>query len=151
MPNCVHGIDSRFCARCANPDVTAADRKATIRRRAAVHVATSAAEREAYEAVYAYEEAASTLKSRRVRASRTWQVIERKGVIAAVDAIVTRKDETPAYRILVEMGLQDMTFEAVVLRHKEAFSADAIVASERRLKDTRDGTGPRRLPTLPRP
>lgn len=110
-----------------------------MKQRAANHAPTSEAERQCYEAVYAYEEALSKINGKTTRASRTWPMIEKKGVIAAVEGIVTRADETKAYRVLVEMDLEDMTFEAVILRHKEAFSAEAVAASERRLKETREG------------
>ena len=33
--------------------------------------------------------------------------------------------ETEGYRVLVEMGMEDMAFEAVVLRHPESFSPEA--------------------------
>jgi|SRR5688572_9870804 len=42
-------------------------------------------------------------------------MVKEKGVIAAIEGIVTRPLETRAYRILTEMGLEDKTFEAVVL------------------------------------
>jgi hypothetical protein len=100
----------------------------------AQHSPKSAAEREALETVYAYEEAKTGPKGKPVPASRTWQMIRRHGVIPAVERIVTRRDETSGYRVLVEMGLEDMAFEAVVLRHKEVFSAAAVDASRRRLE-----------------
>lgn len=116
-----------------------------MKQRAAKHAPTSEAERQCYEAVYAYEEALSKINGKTTRASRTWPMIEKKGVIAAVEGIVTRAEETKAYRVLVEMDLEDMTFEAVILRHKGAFSAEAIAASERRLKETREGITRTRL------
>jgi hypothetical protein len=70
---------------------------------------------------------------KRTRASRTWQMIDRKGIIAAVEGVVTTRDETAAYRLLIENGLEDKAFEAVVLRHPNSFSAAAVIASRRRL------------------
>lgn len=98
------------------------------------HSPTTDAEREALEAVYAYEEAMAGASGRRFNASRTWQMIKRHGVIPAVERIVTRPVETAGYRVLVEMGLEDMAFEAVVLRHPGVFSATAVDASKRRLE-----------------
>ena len=149
MPNCKHGMDARFCAACANPSRSRESRRRLLMERAASHEPATAAEKEAYEAVYAYEEANTQINGKTTRANRTWPLIREKGVIAAVEGIVTRKEGTPAYRILVEMGLEDMTFEAVVLRHKESFSAEAISACEHRLTETREGTGVARLPRLP--
>src|SRR5688572_15936186 len=122
MPDCVHGMDSRFCAACANPTRTRESRRRGIQLRAADHQPTNDAEREAYEAVYAYEEALSTQKGRNTRAGRTWPMIREHGIIPTVERIVTRRTETEGYRVLVEMGMEDMAFEAVVLRHPDTFS-----------------------------
>jgi hypothetical protein len=131
MPNCVHGIDSRFCATCAgnSPD----RRREAIKLRAAQHAAPTDAEREALEAIYAYEEALAETKGKKLRASRTWQMIERHGIIPAVERIVKRAMETAGYRTLIEMGLEEMAFEAVVLRHPNSFSPEAVAASKQRL------------------
>lgn len=61
-------------------------------------------------------------------------MIERHGIVIAIERLVTRPDESPGYKTLVEMGMEDMAFEQVVLRHREAFSEKAVLASEARLK-----------------
>jgi len=63
-------------------------------------------------------------------------MIKRKGLIPAIDEIVQRKTEAPGYKVLMEMGLSDKTFEAVVLRHPDAFSSEAVAASQRRLQSS---------------
>lgn len=150
MPNCKHGIDERYCGACSNATTSPEARRQRLKARAAGRTPANDAEREAYEAVFAYEEAISHINGRTTRAGRTWPMIEEKGVIAAVEGIVTKPQETRAYQVLIDMGLEDMTFEAVVLRHQQFFTAQAVVASERRLKETRDGTARRRLPPLPK-
>ena len=136
MPNCPHGIDSRFCAICTRD--TLDTQRQTVEFRAKAHKSQTPAQLEAYQAVYAYEMAMSQLKGRKTRASRTWPMIERHGVLAAVERIVTRKDETQGYKTLVAMGMEDMAFEAVVLRHSGAFSSEAVAASKARLERLRD-------------
>ena len=138
MPNCVHGIDVRFCAICANPADATARRRRSIQVRATGRQPQTPAERESYEAVYAYEEALSSQKGRTTRAGRTWPMIREHGIIRAVERIVTRRRETEGYRVLVEMGMEDMAFEAVVLRHPESFSPEAVAASNDRLRRLRD-------------
>ena len=141
MPNCVHGMDARFCAACANPGRTAASRRQSVKLHAAGRQPKNEVEREGYEAVYAYEEALSNLKGKTTRAGRTWPMIEKHGMIGAIERIVTRRVETEGYRVLVEMGMEDMAFEAVVLRHPDSFSAAAVAASQdrlHRLKNTND-------------
>jgi hypothetical protein len=90
-------------------------------------------EREALEAVYAYERVLSQSAGKKIRATRTWQMIERRRLIPAVEHIVSRRKETKGYIALVEMGMEDMAFEAVVLRHPEVFSPEAVERSRARL------------------
>ena len=95
-------------------------------------------EREALEAVYAYEEVLSAKRGRRQPASRTWPMIRRLGIIPAMEKLVARKKEAAGYTTLVEMGMQDLAFEAVVPRHPESFSADAVAQSRKRMKEWND-------------
>ena len=74
MRNCKHGIDSRFCSACATPLTDRERRRGAVQRRAATRAPANDAEREAYEAVYAYEEARSKQKGKTIRASRTWLI-----------------------------------------------------------------------------
>jgi hypothetical protein len=67
-------------------------------------------------------------------------MIERRGIIAAVEQVVSRSDESMGYEALVKAGMQDKAFEAVVVRHPEAFSARTVERARERLA-RRDGTG----------
>jgi len=60
-------------------------------------------------------------------------MIERYGVIEAVERVVKRKEDALGYTALVEMGLSEYAFEAVILRHPSAFSDAAIQRSKQRL------------------
>jgi hypothetical protein len=115
-----------------NHELALAARKRGIELRAQTHSACTDAERECVEAVYAYERVLSEKRGKNVRASRTWQMIERRGIIGAVERAVNRKDETSGYRALIEMGLEDYAFEAVILRHPTEFSPEAIERSKAR-------------------
>jgi hypothetical protein len=116
------------------PDLAHAARRRCIELRAETHGAESAAEREALAAVFAYEHVLSAQKGKRVRASRTWQMIERKGIIDAVECLVTRPADPVGYTALAEMGMQDLAFESVVQRHPEVFSPEAVFRSAERLR-----------------
>jgi hypothetical protein len=133
MANCIHGLDARFCARCSSPADATQRRRSLIQQRAALRNPASDAEREALEAIFAYEQALSQIRGKKLRASRTWQMIERHGILPAVERIVQRDIETAGYRALVEMGLEEMAFEAVVLRHPNVFTPEARRASAARL------------------
>lgn len=95
---------------------------------AAKHGAKTTPEREALEAIYALE--AVTGK----RASRTWPMVERHGILQAVERIVKRPLNSSGYHALVVMGMEDKLFESVVLRHPNHFSPEAVKQSEERLR-----------------
>lgn len=107
-------------------------RKRAVELRAQAYGAKTQAERECLEAIYAYEEVLTAKNGRRTRASRTWQMIKRHGILGAVERAVNREAETAGYTALLEMGLQDYAFEAVVVRHPELFSPETVQHSKAR-------------------
>ena len=117
------------------PDLAKEARQRAVQIRAEEHGAQSAAEKEALQAVYAYEDLLTNKNGRNTRASRTWQMIKRHGIIEAVERAVKRDSVTQGYTMLVEMGLEQHAFEAVILRHPDVFSDEAILISRLRLKD----------------
>jgi hypothetical protein len=119
-----------------NTDLAVQARRRAIEMRAQAYGATSEAERECLEAVYAYERVLSAQRRRNTRASRTWQMIKRHGIIGAAERAVNRPTETSGYRALVEMGLEQYAFEAVILRHPKTFSPEAVERSRQRIHDT---------------
>lgn len=121
--------------RLDHPELANQALKRAIELRAAEYGASSQAEKECLQAIYAYEEVLSKKNGRRTRASRTWQMIERHGVLASVERAVNRKAETAGYRALAEMGLQEFAFEAVILRHPALFSEDAVQRSQERMRE----------------
>ena len=110
-------------------------RRKAVELKALEHNASSVAEREALEAVYAYERVLSQGAGKKIRASRTWQMIKRRGIVQAVESVVKRPAETKGYMALVQMGLERMAFEAVVLRHPNVFSSEAVQRSKERLQE----------------
>ena len=117
------------------PDLAKEARQRAVQIRAEEHGAQSAAEKEALQAVYAYEDLLTNKNGRTTRASRTWQMIKRHGIIEAVERAVKRDAVTQGYTMLVEMGLEEHAFEAVILRHPEVFSQEAVAISRKRLAE----------------
>ena len=115
------------------PDLALAARKRAVQMRAETFGVTSEVERECIEALFAYEEVLSAKAGRRIRASRTWPMIEKYGVVEAVERVVKRKADPLGYTALAEMGLEELAFEAVILRHQSTFSAEAVAQSKERL------------------
>ncbi len=115
------------------PDLALAAKRRAVQLRAESYGATSDVERECIEAVFAYEEVLSAKVGRRQSASRTWPMIDRYGIIETVERVVKRKDDALGYTALVEMGLAEHAFEAVILRHPSVFTEKAIQRSKERL------------------
>ena len=124
------------------PELAQAARRRAVELRAALYGAATDAEREAIQAVYAYERVLSQKNGRNARASRTWQMIKKHGIIGAVERAVNRPDVTSGYTALVEMGMPDFAFEAVVFRHASLFSAEAVARSQARINDWSRATPP---------
>ena len=126
-------IFSRNAVAQKRPELAAEAKQRAIEIRAAEYGATSDAERECLEAIYAYEEILFLKHGRRVKASRTWQMIKRRGIIAAIEQAVDRSDGTAGFSALKEVGLENFAFEAVILRHRSLFSERAMERSRDRM------------------
>lgn len=125
-------IFAKNCAARGREDLARQARARAVQLRAEAHGAETEAEREALAAIYAYEEALSKKNGKRTRASRTWQMIRRHGILAAIERAVNRRAEAQGYTALVEMGLEEYSFESVILRHPGLFSEEAVkTATER--------------------
>lgn len=92
-------------------------------------------ETELLKAIYAYEEILSAKNKRRTPASRTWQMINRHGIIGGAERAVNRKTDAIGYKLLVERGLQDLTFEAVIVRYPKEFRPEVVKLSAARLDE----------------
>lgn len=115
------------------PDLALGARRRAVELHAIQYGAVTDVERECLEAVFAYEQVLSAKNGKKTRASRTWPMIKRHGIIGAAERAVDRKADTAGYTALVDMGLQDYAFEAVILRHPESFSREAVIRSQERI------------------
>ena len=121
------------------PQLAEEARQRAVQLRAETHGAKTDVERECLEAVYAYEEVLSAQRGKRQRAGRTWPMIHEHGILPAVERIVLKRTESVGYTALAEMGLKEFAFEAVILRHPEHFSPEAVARSRERLEEDGDG------------
>lgn len=115
------------------PDLAVAARKRALELQAHRYGARSDIERKCLEAIYAYEQILSAKNGKKTRANRTWQMIKRHGILGAVEHAVNRESETMGYAALRERGLEDYTFEAVVVSYPAHFSEDAVEHSQERI------------------
>ena len=102
---------------------------------------TSDLERAALEATYAYEEVLREKNGKKTRAGRTWQMFERHGVVVALERMVDRDQSTAAYDLLVDLGLQEFTAEAIILRFDNQFPPETVERSKKRLAEQKNGAG----------
>lgn len=116
-------------------DLAKQARARAIQLKAEAYGAETSAEKEAIEAVYAYEEVLSANNGKKTRASRTWPMIQKYGIINTVERAVNRKAETKGYTALLDMGLEAYAFEAIILRYPELFSESAVEISQQRMKE----------------
>jgi len=61
-------------------------------------------------------------------------MIKKHGILPAVERAVNRSQETAGYTALLEMGLEDFAFEAVVVKYPELFSKEAVARCEERIE-----------------
>lgn len=128
-------IFAKNAAARKRPDLALEARRKAVDMQASTHEAASPVEAEAFAAVYAYEALLTRKNGKKTRATGTWQAIKRYGIIEAIQRAVSRPPETAGYETLREMGLQDLAFEALVLRYEAAFSDEAVQVSKARMAE----------------
>jgi hypothetical protein len=91
---------------------------------------TSEIERKFWRTIYALEHAREQRWHQKRPAGRIRQMEGRWGAKETIERVVTRCSEQSAgYRDLLELGLKDLTFEEIVLEHRDEFSSKALALS----------------------
>ena len=62
-------------------------------------------------------------------------MIKRYGIIGGAERAVNRKSDPKGYTLLVQMGLQDLTFEAVIVRYPKEFRPEVVKLAAARLDE----------------
>jgi hypothetical protein len=94
---------------------------------------TTPAELAIASALYAYEEEQTRLKGRTFRANRTRQMLTNRGALGAAERMVLTRQPSKGYEVLEEAGLQELSFEAIIVRFPDEFSEQAVQAARARL------------------
>lgn len=131
-------IFAKNCLERGHPELAKQAQIRGIQIQALEYGAKTEAETAALEAIYAYETLLSEKNGKPTKASRTWQMIKRRGILGAVERVVARKDATQGYELLSQMGLARFAFENVVVKHSQLFSTEAINMSKERLECTEE-------------
>lgn len=117
-----------------NPSLAHEAHRRRVELLASAHGAYNDVELEALKAVYAYEEILMMKHNgRRVRASYTWRMIGQHGIIETIERLVRTRKSQSGFVELAKMGMQDLTFEAVVLRNPKSFTQEALSRARQRL------------------
>jgi hypothetical protein len=111
------------------PDIALEARRRAVDLQVSTHESPTPLETEALAAIYASEAAMSHQKGKKARATKTWQIVKEKGLLQAAERAVNSEADLAA---LAELGLEDLSFDALILRHPDSFSAAAVAASTAR-------------------
>ena len=87
--------------------------------RAAAHEVSTEVELMALKSFYAYEEALSHGQPKRKRATGTWQMVNRLGILPTLDKRLNSKDADGVLPKLKELQLEDYSFQAVAKAYAE--------------------------------
>jgi hypothetical protein len=88
----------------------------------------------AFEAVAAYEQTLKEKHGKRVPASRTRQKIANKGVYQSLVEWSKLRGNRPGFHALIEAGLPEFTFEAVIVRFSDRFTPEVVASCRETLK-----------------
>jgi hypothetical protein len=127
------GIFAQNAAAKNRPDLVLEAHRKAVDLQVSTHETASPLEAEALAAVYAHEALLAHQNGKKTRATTTWQAIKRYGIVEALQRVLNRPEQAENRAALRELGLEDLAFEAVVLRHESSFSDAAVKLSRERL------------------
>jgi hypothetical protein len=115
-------VFARNATRRGHPELALQAYRRAVDLRAENHETESDVELSAVRAIYAYEEALSFNKGKRTRATGTWQLVSRHGVLPALLKRMNSRDCDEVLPILKDLGMEDYSFSAVRDAYPDAFS-----------------------------
>jgi len=119
-------------------ELTKQARRRAIELRALSHGMKGRVETELLKVIYAYEAVLTEKNKRKTKANRTWQMVKRYGIIEAAERAVNRQYDPQGYTTLVEKGLEDLTFEAIITRFPKYFRKEVVETAIRRLEEPQE-------------
>ena len=106
-------VFARNATRRGHPELALQAYRRAVDLRAQQHGAESEAELAALRAIYAYEEALSYSRGKRTRATGTWQMVNRNGLLHTIHRRLQSSSSEEVAPILKELGMEDYSFAAV--------------------------------------
>lgn len=90
-------------------------------------------EHDFWTAIAAVEQALLEERGKAVRATRTRQMVRKHGVVGTLGKLVAAKADDDGFDQMIARDMPELTGEAVVIKHSEAFTPDIIAAACARL------------------
>lgn len=112
-------VFARNAIRRGHPELAREAYRRAVDLRAEQHDTGSDAEFAAARAIYAYEEALSYAKGKRTRATGTWQLVNRHGLLPALRKRISSKSGEEVQPVLTELGMEDYSFDSVAKAYPE--------------------------------
>ena len=106
-------VFARNAERRGHPELALQAYRRAVELRAGAYPTESDAESAAVRAIFAYEEAMSYRKGKRTRATGTWQLVSRHGLLGAVHKRIQSRSGDEVHPVLEELGMAEYSFEAV--------------------------------------
>jgi len=114
-------VFAKNARRNGHPELAIQAYRQAVDLRAQQHEVETQAEAAALRAIYAYEEALSYSRGKRTRATGTWQLVSRHGVLPAVHKRLHSRNGEDVQLVLEELGMTDYSFSAVRSAYPEVF------------------------------
>ncbi len=118
-------VFARNANRKGHPDLALQALRQAVVLRADQHEPQDDTELAGLRAIYAYEEALSHIKGKRTRATGTWQLVNRHGLVAAIGKRLAARSSPEVTAALEELKLADYSFDAIHEAYPEAFKRAA--------------------------
>ena len=115
-------VFARNATRQGHPELALQAYRRAVDLRAGQHGTASDVEFAAVRAIYAYEEALSQARGKRTRATGTWQMVNRHGLVQAIAKRLGSRNGGDLADELEALGMADYSFEAVRQAYPEVFA-----------------------------
>ncbi|MEH6588114.1 MAG: hypothetical protein V7720_16260 [Halioglobus sp.] len=112
-------VFARNAVKRGHPELAMEVYRRAVDLRAEKYGAETEAEFAAVRAIYAYEESLGYIKGKRTRATGTWQMVNRHGLLSAIHKRLQSRNGEDVVSVLKELGMEDYSFEAVAEAHGE--------------------------------
>lgn len=118
-------VFARNATHRGHPELALEAYRRAVDLRAEQYETGSEAEFAAARAIFAYEEALSYSKGKRTRATGTWQLVNRHGLLPALHKRLSSKNGDDVRPVLKDLGMEDYSFEAVGKAYPQEFQQAA--------------------------